>query len=79
MKKGRAPDPLDPPPRYTPRRGCGINEGGGKFVKINNQLWVEEIDTLKLNTMKLKCFGLLSLFKRTNFLMKCVLLDINIK
>ena len=42
---------------------------------------VEEIlfDTLKSNTKKLKCFGLLSLAKTTNLRIRFILLDINIK
>ena len=42
--------------------GITVGGGGGKF---NSRLGMEEIlyDTLKLNIKKLKCFGLLSLFK----------------
>ena len=48
------------------RRGVGINGVVGKFLKFNSWEGVEEtlFDTLKLNTNKLKCFGLLPLFKK---------------
>ena len=60
-------------------RGVGV----GKFLKFYSQVRVEQIlfDTLKPNTKKLKCFGLVSLFKNNKFLnqMHSFLLDINIK
>ena len=49
--------------------------------KFNSRVGVEEIlfDMFKSNAKKLKCFGLLSLFKTTNFCTKCILLDINVE
>ena len=58
--------------------------GGGRLEnswKFNSRGGVEEIlfDMLKSNAKNLKCFGLLSLFKTTNFCTKCILLDINVE
>ena len=61
-----------------------INGGGGGLEdsrKFNSQVGVEKIlfEMLNSNTKKLKCFGFLSPFKNNKFLIKCILLDINIK
>ena len=55
-----------------------LNKRGEESGNFNSRVWVKEIlfDTLKLNSKKLKCFGLLS-FSKNKFLTLTEFLSVN--